>query len=196
VLVVLASAPWRQVVWGAVGGALLLLLTLPEPSAPLLAMGLAGLAASAAFVLDEPAAAAVDAAPRGQFWRSTTRALLLVIPLAAGAAVLLVVGTLRDGGLSEGGLLALGGLVAVAVAVAAVARRTRPAPGEWAGSAVALVAVALGLIEPFARWVVLLPDGPASVRAAAVWAALVVLSLGTVAWATRDPLARVRRTTG
>ena len=188
--VVLAAAPWRQVVWGSAGGALLLLLTLHEPSAPLLALGLAGLAASAAFVFDEPAAAAVDAAPRGLLWRSARRAQLLTIPAAAGLGVLLVVGSRRDGGVSEGGLLALGGLVALAAAVAAVARRTRPAPGEWAGSTVALVAVLLGLAEPFGRWVVLLPDGAASGRAAAVWSALVVGSLGAVAWATRDPLAR------
>jgi hypothetical protein len=124
------------------------------------------LAAAAAFTLDEPASLVVDVTPTGPVRRTQIRAVALLVPLAAGALVLLAA-ALRGQALpwaSAG--LALAGNVLLGFAVACVLRTRTGEPGAVAGTAVVLVLMAPSLVPQVARWVRTFPapgaDEPSS----------------------------------
>ena len=155
----------------------------------LVSFGLALFGAAAAFALDEPAAAVVDAVPQSLRHRTAVRAVALAVPFLAGVAALAA--------LEAGGrpvhiawlLLHLAGCLVVGFACAAVGRRRSPTPGETAASAVGVSFMVLACFEPLARWVVVFP-APAddrSGRSALLWCGLLVASAVTIARATRDP---------
>jgi hypothetical protein len=123
-------------------------------------------AAAAAFTLDEPASLVVDVTPTGAVRRTGIRAVALLVPLAAGALVMLAV-ALRGLALpwpTAG--LALAGNVLLGFAAACVARTRTGEPGAAVGTAVVLVLMAPTLVPPIARWVRTFPapgaGGPSS----------------------------------
>jgi hypothetical protein len=61
----------------------------PAAATVLLPTCFALLAAAAAFTLDEPASLVVDVTPTGPVRRTRVRAVALLVPLAAGALVML-----------------------------------------------------------------------------------------------------------
>jgi hypothetical protein len=117
----------------------------------LLAISFALLAGAAAFVLDEPASAVVDITPTGPGRRTAARALALLVPLGAGAGLVLA-GALRAIALPWPTVgLALAGNVLLGFAIACVARRHIGEPGALASLAVAFVLIVPGLLPPVAR---------------------------------------------
>ena len=113
----------------------------PAATTVLFPLSFALLAAAAAFALDEPASLVVDVTPTGAFRRTAVRALALLVPLTAGA-VLLVAGALRGLALPWGSTaLALTGNVLLGFAVAAVGRTRTGEPGAAASAAVVLILI-------------------------------------------------------
>ena len=111
------------------------------------------LAAAAAFTLDEPASLIVDVTPTGPVRRTTIRAVALLLPLAAGALVMLAA-AMRGLALPwAAAWLALAGNVLLGFAAACVARTRTGEPGAAAGTAVVLVLMAPSLVPQVARWV-------------------------------------------
>ncbi|HWH30454.1 MAG TPA: hypothetical protein VNU26_16140 [Mycobacteriales bacterium] len=190
---VLRAAPWGAVLGGTTAGALLLLVAAgaPRAGAAFVPLALALLAGAAAFVLDEPAAAAVDAAPRSLRSRTAVRAVVALVPFAVGSFGLLVAGQHAAHVWLPGTVALLAGCVLVAVAVSTALRRRLPAPGESAAAAVGLSIVALATFEPLSRWVSVMPTSSDAAwgRTAAVWSVVAVVCGGVAAAATRDPLA-------
>ena len=108
----------------------------PAATTVLFLLSFALLAAASAFTLDEPASLVVDVTPTEAFRRTAVRALALLVPLTAGA-VLLVAGALRGLALPWGSAaLALAGNVLLGFAVAAVGRTRTGEPGAAASAAV------------------------------------------------------------
>jgi len=189
----------RGVPWPSVGGAVLaggVLLVLAVASAgsaqgeTFLAFGFALLAAATAFVLDEPAAAAVDAAPRTLGVRSGVRLAAAAVPLGVGASAVPLM--LRHAALPASGLLLeLVGCLLLSIAGAAILRRAQPTPGDLVASLVGVGVIGLALVEPFARWVTLFHwSASGEGRASLVWGALCTGCIASVLWATRDLLHR------
>ncbi len=161
----------------------------------LFAAGFAVLAAAAAFVLDEPAAEAVDAGPTTMRERALARGLALGLP--AGLGLLAVGGVeLRAPAVPATGLaLEVLGCVVLGVTVAAVLRATGFAtPGDAAASGVALALLACARLEPFRTWVLMFPSDPDAVwgRTVLLWAGLMALCAAALWVCTRDPLAGQR----
>ena len=124
------------------------------------------LAAAAAFTLDEPASLVVDVTPTGPVRRTRVRAVALLVPLAAGALVMLAA-AIRGLALPWAATgLALAGNVLLGFAAACVARTRTGEPGATTGTAVVLVLMAPALEPHVARWVRTFPapgaGGPSS----------------------------------
>jgi hypothetical protein len=124
------------------------------------------LAAAAAFTLDEPASLVVDVTPTGPARRTRVRAVALLVPLAAGALVMLAA-AIRGLALPWAATgLALAGNVLLGFAAACAARTRTGEPGATTGTAVVLVLVTPGLVPQVARWVRTFPapgaGGPSS----------------------------------
>jgi len=124
------------------------------------------LAAAATFTLDEPASLVVDVTPTGPVRRTRVRAVALLVPLAAGALVMLAA-AIRGLALPWAATgLALAGNVLLGFAAACVARTRTGEPGATTGTAVVLVLVTPGLVPQVARWVRTFPapgaGGPSS----------------------------------
>jgi fluoride ion exporter CrcB/FEX len=163
-------------------------------------LALVCLAAAACFVLDEPAAAAVDSAPRTLRARTVIRLAGVAIPATVGAAGFVAIaarlgpspyGQGPFGELPVGGLLLqLAGCLLLGVATAAFARRFIPEPGDLVSGLVAGGLTTLVIYNPFSRWVDVFPLSPEDrwSRSVVLWSIVCLLSLVTVARATRDPL--------
>ena len=182
---VLRAGAW-QAVAGVTGVAAVLggcAAAFPAAATVLLPICFALLAAAAAFTLDEPASLVVDVTPTGPVRRTTIRAVALLVPLAAGAAVMLAAAMhgLALPWASAG--LALAGKVLLGFAVACVIRTRTGEPGATAGAAVVLMLMAPSLVPQVARWVRTFPaagaDGPSSDH---LW--WIVLAVCVVAIAT------------
>ena len=182
---VLRAGAW-QAVAGVTGVAAVLggcAAAFPAAATMLLPICFALLAAAAAFTLDEPASLVVDVTPTGPVRRTTIRAVALLVPLAAGAAVMLAAAMhgLALPWASAG--LALAGNVLLGFAVACVIRTRTGEPGATAGAAVVLMLMAPSLVPQVARWVRTFPaagaDGPSSDH---LW--WIVLAVCVVAIAT------------
>ena len=138
----------------------------PAAATVLLPICFALLAAAAAFTLDEPASLVVDVTPTGPVRRTRVRAVALLVPLAAGALVMLAA-AIRGLALPWAATgLALAGNVLLGFAAACVARTRTGEPGATTGTAVVLVLMAPALEPHVARWVRTFPapgaGGPSS----------------------------------
>jgi hypothetical protein len=151
------------------------------------------LAAAAAFTLDEPASLVVDVTPTGSVRRTAIRSLALLVPLAAGA-VLMLAAAMRGLVLPwTGAGLALAGNVLLGFAAACVARTRTGEPGAAAGVAVVLVLMAPSLVPTVARWVRTFPapgaGGPSSDH---VWWTVLAVCVLAIAISTSGRVPRWR----
>ena len=138
----------------------------PAAASVLFPICFALLAAAAAFTLDEPASLVVDVTPTGPVRRTRVRAVALLVPLAAGALVMLAA-AIRGLALPWAATgLALAGNVLLGFAAACVARTRTGEPGAVTGTAVVLVLMTPSLLPQVARWVRTFPapgaGGPSS----------------------------------
>ena len=202
--ILFTALPWRPVVTASMGAVCLLGVVAIWPQSGFAPFGikiaLICLAASACFVLDEPAAAAVESAPTTLRARTAARLVGVAVPATIGAGGFGVIAARlhaepsADGGLGElpvgGLLLQLAGCLLLGVAAAAFARRSIPEPGELVSGALGGGLITLVIYNPVARWVDIFavsPDDRWS-RAVALWVIVCLVCLATLARATRDPL--------
>lgn len=191
----LRGVNWPVVLGGSAFGAAILVgcVAFAADGPPLEYVRLAqvALAAAAAFVLDEPAAAAVDAAPATLRRRTAIRATAAALPFAVWAAGVLALGQ-RSALTQVGALLVEGaGLLAVAVALSALLRLTgRVEPGEIVASRLGAAVLAVLIFNPLARSVPLFPVGDGWAASTALWGSLAVAAVMLVVAATRDPYRR------
>lgn len=192
----LRGVPWSALLGGTAVAAALLgaeVAWTGVPSGPVLfALGLALLGVASAFVLDEPAADAVEAVPATLRQRTLCRGLALAVPLGVGLAATWG-RELRVSGTPGLGLaLEVTGCVALGVTVAAMLRRRGlPTPGDLAAVCVGPVLLVCALGEPVGRWVLVFPLAEYSLwsRTVALWLLVIVGCVLLVALSTRDPLA-------
>jgi hypothetical protein len=189
--VVLGAVPWSPVTGGTALGLVALAtdrwLVPSGPGSALIWFALAGFASAAAFALDEPAAAAVDAVPRSRRWRTAWRLAAGLLPLAAWLGGTAVV-TSTSAGLSWAALAVTGtGLVTVTLAAATALRRTGgDTPGEVVASAVG-GAILMALLVGVPRVGPVLEAYDGTARSTVWWAVLAVASAGVIAWGSTDP---------
>ncbi|HET9945082.1 MAG TPA: hypothetical protein VFR56_05485 [Actinomycetes bacterium] len=194
----LSAVPWGPVAAGSALGVVCVAvdswLVPSGPGSAMLWFGLAGFAAASAFVLDEAAAAVVDAVPRTLRWRTLRRLAVGLVPLACW---LLATGLVdrSPAGLSWPALAVTGtGVVCAALATSAVLRQAgNPTPGDVVAATVGGGTTVLVLVGVPDIGLVL-EGGDPTTRATAWWLLVSVVSAGLVAWSTRDPAARSRRT--
>lgn len=181
---------WRLMIVGcsAVAVCTGLAMLLPATYPTIAHIGLAGVAMAAAGVLDDPAAAVTDSAPRHLRWRTVTRLPLALVPVAswllAGAAL-----QVHDRTWPFRFWVAVGVAVVVAcVGATTVARRIGIAePGEAVGTVVGAVLLAeLMLGWPSIRGISPLVPEP---EALLWWVPVFLLGTGGLAWGVRDRLA-------
>jgi hypothetical protein len=189
----------RAVPWLPVGGGIALgvatlsadIWLVPDgPGSVLLWFALAAFVSAAAFVLDEPAAAAVDAAPLALPTRTARRLLVGLVPVGfwlVGTAV----AVRSEPALSWPALAVTGGgFLVVTVTAAAVLRRLgHDSPGEVVGAA-AGAAVVLALVVAPPKIGTVLEAYDVSTRATALWVVLAAASGVLLSWAGSDPLTR------
>ena len=176
----------------------------PAAASVLLPICFALLGAAATFTLDEPASLVVDVTPTGPVRRTRVRAVALLVPLAAGALVMLAA-AIRGLALPWAATgLALAGNVLLGFAAACVARTRTGEPGATTGTAVVLVLVTPGLVPQVARWVRTFPaPGAGGLSSDTVWwtvlvvcAVAIAVSLGgrsLPSWMSTVPISRRRR---
>jgi fluoride ion exporter CrcB/FEX len=197
--ILLTALPWGPVVTASLAalGLLSLVAIWPESgfAATGIRLGLVCLAASASFVLDEPAAAAVNSAPTTLRARTALRLVGVAVPASVGAcglwAIKMRLATTSSGRLPYGGLLLqLAGCLLLGLATAALTRRFIPVPGDLVSGVVAGVLTTLVIYNPFARWVDVFPLSAQDrgSPAVALWTIVCLLCMLTLARATRDPL--------
>lgn len=186
---------WAVVLGGSAVGAGILAgcLAYAADGPPLLYVRLAlvALAAAAAFVLDEPAAAAVDAVPVTRRSRTAARATAVALPLAVWTTGVLALER-RNSVTAAGALLVEGaGVLTVAVALSAILRLTgRDEPGEVVASVLGASMLAVLIFNPSPGSVHLFPDGDGWAASTALWASLMSASVMLVIAASRDPYRR------
>ena len=150
---ILKAVDWRAVLGAsALGAAVLALCTaLPAHGLPLTyaRLALIALAGATAFVLDEPAAAAVAAVPVARARRTAVRSIAVSVPLGVWVTGVLAL-ALRHPGTPVGGLLVEGaGVLAVALGGAAALRLGgREEPGELVASVLGAVLLGVLLFDP------------------------------------------------
>jgi hypothetical protein len=195
--VTLRGTDWPVVLGGsALGGMILTACVVVGGDAPPLAyvrLALVPLVTAAAFVLDEPAAAAVDAVPRGRLQRAAARAVVLLVPLTVWLGAVLAL-DLRNAATPAVGLVVEGiGVLAAATAGAAVLRCLgRTEPGEVVATAVAAAVLAALVFAPRVRDVPVFPVGDRWVASSIAWVALALGALVLAGAASREPY-RLRR---
>jgi fluoride ion exporter CrcB/FEX len=198
-VILLAAVPWRPVAMASIAALSVLSLVAVWPNSAFSGVGigltLACLAAAASFLLDEPAAAAVDSVPKTLRARTSVRLVGLILPVSIGGLGLLVIGERLDStphrGLPYSGLLLLmAGCLLLGVASASCARRFSPAPGDLVSGIVAGLLATLVVYNPVSRWVDVFPLSPHDrwSRAVILWAVICLACLVSLARTTRDPL--------
>lgn len=188
----LRGVDWGVVVGGSAIGAGMLAgcaaFAADGPPLEYVRVALVALAGAAAYVLDEPAADAVDAVPVSRRRRTSSRVAAVAVPFAvwvAGVAAL----EQRTAATPVGALLVEGaGVLAVAVALAAVLRLTgRVEPGELVASVVGAAILAVLAFNPPPRSVPIFPVGEGWAASTALWSFLAVAALALVVAASREP---------
>jgi hypothetical protein len=158
------------------------------PGSALQWFALAGFATAAAFVLDEPSAAAVDAVPVPRRTRTARRLVVGLMPVAGwlGGTAAVV----RSApGLSWPALAVTGsGFLVVTLCAAVVLRRTgHDTPGEVVAAAAGFVVV-LALVVAPPKIGPVLEAHDVSSRASTLWVAMSVLAVALLVWGAADPL--------
>jgi len=194
--VILRGVDRRAVLGASAVGAVILTLCCALPSAGLpltyVRLALIALAGATAFVLDEPAAAAVAAVPVPLSHRTAVRLLAVALPSgvwAGGVAAL----TLRHPAAPVRGLLVEGvGVLAVALAGAALLRLAgRDEPGELVASVLGAALLAVLLFDPPPHSVPLFPAASGWAASTLLWAGLATGAGIVVAAASIDTGRRV-----
>jgi len=197
---VLRAAPWPVLLGGCVAaGALFGIAAAARHGALVLPLSLLGLGlcgATAAFVLDEDSAEVEDATPTGRRARVVWRLAIALLPLAVGAAAVLLLDDV--GGATRWSRLVpvAAGSVAVGLALASGLRRTgRFAPGDLAGAITFGLVVVVVAFDPLGAWVSLAPlESPTYPRATALaWLLVLVTCAAVLAACERDPGRRAIR---
>lgn len=127
---------------------------------PLQACAVGLVAAAAAWSLDEPSAAVVDAAPRSLLWRTAARAIALGAVLAAWLGLMWWSRASLFGHANDVALQGVSALVLVSAVVTWARSGGRTAPGRATAIVVVPTAAFLGLARPFADEVPIFPYGP------------------------------------
>jgi hypothetical protein len=155
------------------------------------------LAAAAAFVLDEPASLVVDVTPTGPVRRTAIRSLALLVPLVAGAGVILA-GALRGLALPWPATgLALAGNVMLGFAVTCVVRTRTGEPGGPASATVVLILMAASLLPEVSRRLSTFPTSGSGLSSDTVWWTVLSVSVVAVAVSANGrPLRGARLTVG
>lgn len=164
---------------------------------PLQGVGVGLVAAAAGWCLDEPAAAVVDAAPRGLAWRTGVRTTGIASLLATWTAAVCWAG---DALFGHPGAVLVQGYGAAAIGGAwATWRRSRgeATPGQRWAIAVVPVSAAWALVRPWEERLPVFPyaDGPTAGWAASTagWLVATAAALLVLAWTLSRagrPLAR------
>jgi hypothetical protein len=169
---------------------------IPTDSPPLgyMRLALIVLTATAAFVLDEPAAAAVDATPSSLRRRTAHRAAAALLPLSVWIVAVLALGQ-RHGSTPSAGLLLEGaGALSLAVALAAVLRRHGQAePGDVVACGLGATLLGVLLLDPPPHSVQLFPDGDGWTASTVLWGGLTLAAAGLTVIGSEDPFLRRRR---
>jgi hypothetical protein len=190
--VILKGVDWAAVLFGSASGAGILAgcvaFAADGPPLEYVRLALVALVVAAAFVLDDPASAAVDAVPATRRRRTAARAMAVALPLAVWAAGVLAL-EVRNAVTPVGALLVEGaGVLAVAVALAAVLRLAgRIEPGEIVASFLGAAILAVLIFNPPPRSVPLFPVGDGWAASTALWAILTLAAATLVVATSRDP---------
>jgi hypothetical protein len=193
--VTLRGVDWAAVAVGSAAGAAILIgcvvFAADGPPLGYVRLALVALTAAGAFVLDEPAAAAVDAAPCTRLRRTAARSTAVMLPFAIWVGGVLALGQ-RSAVTPVGALLVEGaGVLAVAVASAAVLRRAgRIEPGEIVASVLGAAMLAVLIFNPPPRSVPIFPGSDGWAASTALWASLAAAAVMLVVTASRDPYRR------
>lgn len=189
---ILKAVDWRAVLGASALGAAVLALcaALPAHGLPLTyaRLALIALAGATAFVLDEPAAAAVAAVPVARARRTAVRSIAVSVPLGVWVTGVLAL-ALRHPGTPVGGLLVEGaGVLAVALGGAAALRLGgREEPGELVASVLGAVLLGVLLFDPPPHSVPMFPVGAGWAASTVLWATVAVGAVIVVAVASTDP---------
>jgi hypothetical protein len=161
-------------------------------------LGALALCVGAAFVLDDPASATIDASPTSLARRRMLR-IVLVLPLLCGVwAASLYYATSANGaplGPDARGALSVQFIAMLAITLGASAAALRMMPGERGGWAAVSALLALFVAAYYLpqRWTLLAVPGDAGSHGAQQrWALLLAVGLLALIWASRDPAARTR----
>lgn len=188
---ILRGVDWRAVLGASSLGAAILILCAALPSAGLpltyVRLALIALAGATAFILDEPAAAAVAAVPVTRGRRTAVRLLAVALPLGVWAIGVMAL-TLRHSGAPVRGLLVEGaGVLALALAGAAALRSAgRDEPGELVASVLGAVLLAVLLFDPPPHSIPLFPVEAGWAASTLLWAGLTTVAGVVVAAGSSD----------
>ena len=191
----LKGVDWAAVLGGSAFGAGILAgcvaFAADGPPLEYVRLALVALVAAAGFVLDEPAAAAVDAVPATRRRRTAARAMAVTLPLGVWAAGVLAL-EVRSAVTPVGALLVEGaGMLAVAVALAAVLRLAgHIEPGEIVASVLGAAMLTVLIFNPLPRSVPLFPVGDGWAASTTLWGFLAVAAATLVVATSRDPYQR------
>lgn len=159
----------------------------PGTALVLLPAVLAGCAAAAAFLFDEPSASVVAVTPRGGSWRSLARLGCGLVPLSLWAA--LVVARPGDLPLSRPGWLLLGvATIALSAGTAALLSRSHPVPGPTLASLIVLIVLAPVVTFGFLDVPVPFPLSGFERGILGFWLALAAVAVLVCAAALRPPV--------
>lgn len=178
---ILRAVDWRAVLGASAVGATILVLcaALPTDGLPLsyVRLALIALAGATAFVLDEPAAAAVAAVPVTAGRRTAVRLLAVGPPLGVWATGVVAL-AVRHPGTPVRGLLVEGvGVLALALAGAASLRRAgRAEPGELVASVLGAALLAVLLFDPPPHSVPMFPVAAGWTASTLLWALLATVA--------------------
>jgi hypothetical protein len=193
--VTLRGLDWVVILAGSTLGAVMLggcvALAAPGPPFWFLRLSLITLGAAAAFVLDEPAAATVDAVPLTRRRRTAVRCAAVVLPFGIWVGGVLALEQ-RNSVTQVAALLVEGaGVLAVAVALAAVLRLAgRNEPGEIVATVLGAALLLVLIINPPPRSAPLFPMYEGWAASTALWSCVMVGAVALVNVASRDPIRR------
>jgi hypothetical protein len=171
-----------------------LLFTGDTPPFGYLRLALVALAAASAFILDEPAAAAVDATPIPLTRRTALRATALAVPVTIWILGVLAVEQRTPSTPALALLVEGAGVIAVAVALAASLRRVgNDEPGDVIASVCGAAILAILLLNPLLVSVPVFPIAEGWAASSALWASLTLTSVVVTISVSRERLHRQRR---
>ena len=188
---ILRAVDWRAVLGASAVGATILVLCAAVPTGGLpltyVRLALIALAGATAFVLDEPADAAVAAVPVTRGHRTAVRLLAVGLPLGVWATGVFAL-VLGHSGTPVRGLLVEGvGVLALPLAGAAALRLAgRDEPGELVASFLGAVLLAVVLFDPPPHSVPLFPVEAGWAASTLLWAAVATAAAVVVAAASAD----------